>query len=113
MKLIPYALRPSTLLRRQAMKRGLRSDSELVQLISFLAVSRPAVIRRTATRRGLLGTSRLWRVVGYWFVAGDVYRKLAVKEPDRLGTERLSEGQTVTVVTMHRPTRRERRRAAS
>lgn len=111
MKLIPPRLRPSVFLRRQALRRGLRSKSELVHLIAFVLVGRPAMVRRAATREGLLGTSRMWRMVAFGFMVSDAYRKLAVKEPDRLGTERLREGDSVTVLAMRRPTRRDRRAA--
>jgi hypothetical protein len=112
MRLIPRALRPTSLLRRQTMRRGVRSESELIRMLAFVIVGRPEFVRRQATRQGLMGSSRLWRALAYGFIASDVCRKLAVKQPERLGTERLGEGQGVTVLAMHRPTRRERRRAA-
>ena len=91
----------------------MQSQNEIVRLLALVVVGRPALVRQTATRQGFMGGSRLWRMIAYGFVANDIYRKVMVKEPDQLGTERLVEGQGVTVVTMHRPTRRERRRAAS
>lgn len=113
MRLIQYSIRPSAIIRRQAMRRGVRSNNEVVRLLALVIVGRPALIRKTANVEGLRGSSRMWRFVAVGFLLNDLYRKLAVREPDRLGTERLREGQSVTVVTMHRPTRRERRRAAS
>jgi hypothetical protein len=112
MRLIPRALRPMTYLRRRSMRTGIQSESEVYRLIALLMVGRPALVRQNAMRQGLRGSSRLWRTVAFAFIAGDIYRKIAVKEPDRLGTERLVEGQFVTVSALPRPSRRARRRAA-
>jgi hypothetical protein len=112
MAIIPRALRPMNLLRRRALRKGIQTDSELFRLISLLLIGRPALVRRNAYRQGLRGSSRFWRTVAYGFIAGDIWRKLTVKEPDRLGVERLVEGQGVTVLALPRPTRRSRRRAS-
>ena len=112
MRLIPRALRPMAMLRRVAMKSGIRSQNQYVRMIAFALVGRPAVIRRTANRQGLVGNSGFWRIVAFGFIVGDLYRKLAVKEPERLGVERLVEGQSVTILALAPDTRRARRRAA-
>lgn len=113
MKLIPRALRPMTFIRRRAMRSGVQSQNDVVRLLALVIVGRPALVRQTANRLGFVGSSRLWRMVAYGFLANDLYRKVAVKQPDRLGTEKLLEGEGVTVLAMHRPTKRERRRSAS
>ena len=112
MALIPRALRPMTFIRRRAMRKGVSSNSDIVRLVSLLLVGRPAIVRQTAFRQGFRRGDRFWRSVAYFLVAGDIWRKLTVKEPDRLGTEKLVEGQRVTVLALPRPTRRERRRSA-
>lgn len=111
MALIPRALRPTTFLRRVALRKGLQSQSEFVRLVALLTVGRPALVRQNAFRQGLRGSSRMWRTVAFGIIAGDVWRKVTTKEPDNLGTERLIEGQLVSVHAMTRPTRRDRRRA--
>ena len=112
MALIPRALRPTTYLRRKALKRGVQSQNQVLQLLALLLVGRPALIRQTAFRQGFAGSSRLWRTVAIGYVTAEVWRKLTVKEAENLGTERLGVGQHVAVYAMERPTRRELRRAA-
>jgi hypothetical protein len=111
MSLIPRAINPASFLRRRAMRKGVQSNNQVVRLVSLLLVGRPALVRRNAFRQGVRGSSRFWRAVAVGFVIGDVWRKLTVKAPDRLGTERLAEGQGVTVLALTRPSRRDRRRA--
>jgi hypothetical protein len=100
-----------TLLRRRAIKRGFNSNRNFMRLIALLLVGRPALLRQNALRQGFVGKDRFWRALGFVFLANDVLRKLVVKEPDRLGIERLVEGQSVTVTALPRPSRRAARAA--
>lgn len=112
MPLMPRALRPMTYVRRRALRSGMQSRSELARFLSVLIVGRPALVRQNAFRQGVRGSSRLWRMVAVGLFVGDIWRKATVKEPDRLGTERLIEGQGVTVLAMTRPSKRDLRRAS-
>ena len=94
------------------MRKGVQSNNEVLRLIALLMVGRPALVRQNAFRQGFRGSSRFWRAVAFWIIAGDIWRKLTVKAPDRLGTERLVEGQGVTVLALTRPSRRDQRRSA-
>ncbi len=88
------------------MRRGLKSDSDLFRLVAMLIVGRPALVRNTAMRQGFVKRDAFWRVVAFGFLANDVRRKLLVKEPDRLGTERLVAGQTVIISALPRSKRK-------
>lgn len=106
MSLLPRALRPMTLIRRRMMRGGLRSDSDIYRLVALLLVGRPALVRSTAMRQGFAGRDKFWRVVAFGLIANDIRRKLTVKEPDRLGIERLVEGQSVVISALPRSGRR-------
>jgi len=94
------------------MRKGVQSNNEVFRLIALLMIGRPVLVRQAAFRQGLRGSSRFWRVVAFWIITRDIWRKLTVVAPDRLGTERLVEGQGVTVLALTRPSRREQRRSA-
>ena len=98
-----------TVVRRRVMRGGMRSDSDLYRLIALLLVGRPALVRHTALREGVAGRDRFWRVVAYAIIANEIRHKLTVKEPERLGTERLVEGQSVVISALPRSERRSRR----
>ena len=100
-----------TILRRRAVRRGFQSNRNYMRLIALLLVGRPALLRQNAIRQGFIGKDRFWKTVAYVFLANDVLRKLVVKEPERLGIERLVEGQSVTVTALPRSSRRAARAA--
>jgi hypothetical protein len=110
--LIPGPVNPMTHLRRRALRRAMRSDNELRQLLALLLVGRPALVRRAAFRQGFRGRSRMWRSVAVMFLIGDLRRKLVGREVERLGVERLTEGQGVTVSALSWRARRQHRSAA-
>ncbi len=94
------------------MRRGLRGNSRFWRSIAVIALVRSDIVRHSALRDGVYGKSRFWRSVAVMLFANDARRALTVKEPDRLGTERLVEGQGVTVLALTRPSRRAQRRSA-
>ncbi len=101
-----------TVIRRRAMRKGLRGNSRLWRAVAVIVLVRTDAIRYTAMREGVYGSSRFWRSVAVLLLMNDAGRKLAVKEPERLGIERLVAGQTVQVAAIG-PRRRRRSRAAS
>jgi hypothetical protein len=109
MALIPPSFRPTTFLRRRVLRRGMRSKNDVVRLLALIMIGRPALVRHTAFTEGLAGRDRFWRVVAFGFLAQDVIRKFTVKEPERLGIERLVPGQSVTVTALPASARRSRR----
>ena len=112
MPLIPRALRPMTVIRRKAMRKGLRGDSRIWRLVAVIVLVRSDIIRHSAMREGVYGSSRFWRSVAVLLFANDARRAVAVKVPEQLGVERLAPGQTVQVSAIE-PRRRRRARAAS
>jgi hypothetical protein len=106
MALIPRALRPMTFIRRRAMRKGFHSDNHVRRLIALLVIGRPALIKQNAFRQGFVGNDKFWKTVAFVVLANDVRRKLTVREPEYLGTERLLEGQSVTIRALQRSSRR-------
>jgi hypothetical protein len=100
-----------TVIRRRAVKRGFRSNRNFMRLMALLLVGRPALLRQNALRQGFIGKDRFWKTVAYLYLANDVVKKLTVKEPERLGIERLVEGQSVTITALPRSSRRAARAA--
>jgi len=80
MALIPYAVRPSV------------------------------VIRRKAMRRGILGRSTFWRVVAIFVFGGKTIKKLFGRTPDILGTRTIGVGSIITIAVFMPMTRKERKR---
>ena len=111
MSLIPRSLRPITVLRRRAMRRGLRGDSKVWRWIAVVVLVRSDAIRYNAMREGVYGKSKFWRGVAVMLFARDAVRAVAVKAPEQLGVERLAPGQIVQVCAITPDSRRGRRRA--
>ena len=111
MSLIPRALRPMTFVRRRAMRTGFQSDSHVKRLIALLVIGRPALVKQNAFRQGFFGNDKFWKAVAVAFLANDVRRKVMVREPEYLGTERLVEGQSVMITALPRSSRRAARSA--
>jgi hypothetical protein len=79
-----------------------------------LSLSR--LIRARAIQRGILGSSAFWRAVAVAWFGGRFLKKVLGKNPDYLGTEKLTAGQLVQIeaITPHgrRPRHGVRRRSA-
>ena len=80
MALIPYALRPSV------------------------------VIRRKAMRLGILGPSSFWKVVAVFVFGRKTLKKFFGKTPDDLGTRTIGVGSFISVAVLTPLTRKERKR---
>ncbi len=80
MALIPYALRPS------------------------------AVIRRKAMRQGILGSSSFWKLVAVFVFGGKTIRRFFGKTPDHLGTRTIGVGSFLSVAVLVPMTRKEKKR---
>jgi hypothetical protein len=100
-----------TLVRRRVIRRGINSNRSYMRLMALLLVGRPALLRQNALRQGFFGNDKLWKTLGYMYLANDIFRKVAVKEPERLGIERLVAGQSVTITALSRSSRRAARAA--
>lgn len=67
-----------------------------------------AILRRNAIYRGLLGGSRGWLAIGAVLLGGRALKRAAGSVPEDLGTERLEPGQTVCIDALAPLSRREK-----
>lgn len=79
MAVLPYALRPSV------------------------------VIRRKAIRQGLLGPSLFWKVVAGWVFGKSTIKKFFGKQPDNLGSWKVGSNDFVNVINAKPQTKKQRR----
>ena len=63
MALLPYALQPSRLIRRTALRRGSSGTSIFWSSIAGILLGQGSYVRSQAIRRGLIGGSRSWQVL--------------------------------------------------
>lgn len=69
------------------------------------------LIRRTAMRKGVLGPSVLWKVVAAVVFGRSTFKKIFGKQPESLGKRTIGAGHLITVVTSTPLTRRQAKRA--
>ena len=78
---LPYALRPSVILRRKAL------------------------------RQGVLGPSLFWKVVAAWVFGSRTIKKFFGKEPESLGTWKVGSNEFVSVINAKPMSKRQRKQA--
>lgn len=76
------------------------------------AFSPSTLLRHNALHKGLLGGRRGWMVVGLFVWGPRLLKRLVGRTEEVLTTERLLPGETVTITTLRPPTRAERKAAA-
>lgn len=109
MALIPYALRPKTIIRRTAIKRAATGGGLFWRALTIYFVRGPKVLRSQAMMRGL-GGDRKWRVVAIVaFVTQDI-RSAITRQPEFIAEERMRPGQFLSVVTSKPLSRKEQKR---
>lgn len=69
------------------------------------------LLKRNALRKGVMGNSGGWKAIAVVVFGGRFLKKILVKEPEVVSVEKLRPGQTVTITSIERDTRRNRRRA--
>jgi hypothetical protein len=106
--MIPRFLRPSRFIRRWTMRRGLRSNNDLVRFFALVYVGRTAFLRTNATRRGVYGREGPWQALAAVFFVGDIVKKLTGREVEIVSTERLEIGDSVVVTRLPLDARREK-----
>ena len=79
MAVLPYALRPSV------------------------------IIRRKALRQGLLGPSLFWKIVAGWVYGKSTIKKFLGKQPDELGTWKVGSNDFVNVINAKPRTKKQRK----
>lgn len=69
------------------------------------------VVRRAAMRRGILGPSTFWKIVAVFVFGRSTLKKLFGRNPEPLGTRTIGVGHVITVAAAVPLTRRQARRA--
>jgi hypothetical protein len=69
------------------------------------------IVRRNALRKGVLGPSALWKVVAVVVFGRGTLKRLFGRTPEVLGTRRIGVGHVLTVAASVPLSRREARRA--
>lgn len=68
------------------------------------------VIRRNAIRRGIFGPSIVWKLVAGWVFGRSTLKKFFGKQPEKIAVMRLKPNTFVNVITATPMSRRERKR---
>jgi hypothetical protein len=68
------------------------------------------VVRRTAVRRGVFGPSAVWKGVAALVYGGNAFKSLFGKQPERIDKVRLRTGEQLIIRTAKPMSRREQRR---
>ena len=79
MALLPYALRPTV------------------------------IIRQKAIRQGIFGPSLFWKVVAAWVFGKKTIKKFFGKQPEKLGTWKVGSNKFVNVINAKPPTTKQRK----
>jgi hypothetical protein len=96
MSLLPHALRPRSVLRRTALRRGVRGTSLFWSAVAGLLVGQGSYVRSQAIRRGVIGGSRSWQLLAGLLVLKEVASS-AGKQPENLGKVKVGTGSFVRV----------------
>ena len=75
------------------------------------ALSPVLLIRSRAISRGIFGSDPFWRAVAIIIFGRRLLKRIAGKNEEYLGTERLTAGQLVQIEAIAPPARRDRRGA--
>ena len=113
MALVPYALRPRTVLRRAAVKRGATGNSVLWKAASIYFVGGPIRLRSTAIRLGFSGGNRKWQAVGAAVLLTHDLRRVFSKQPEPLGSWKAGADSFVRVTTSKPLSKKELKRAGT
>jgi len=99
MSLLPYALRPSVILRGQVIKRGVIGGNPLLRPLAMLMVGQGVYLRRGALRHGFLKGERYWQVIGVVLIGEGIYKRAVKKQPEHIAVERMRSGQRTQIST--------------
>lgn len=69
------------------------------------------IIRRNAIRKGLLGPSTLWKVIALVVLGRGTLKQLFGRTPERLGVRSIRAGHVITVAATAPLTRKQAKRA--
>ncbi len=97
MSLLPYPLRPRTVLQRTALRRGVRGESILWGAVAAMLGGRGAYVRSQAIRNGVIGGHRTWRVIAGVLLLKQVLNS-GGKQPENLGKVKVGTNSFVNVI---------------
>ncbi len=93
MALVPRALKPKTIVRRTAIRRGGKGGPAVWRALAAYYVGGLKMVRTQSLLRGVLGSNRTWKAI----FAGVVLRGQLSRAPEPIAKERLRTGQFLTV----------------
>ncbi|HSP29715.1 MAG TPA: hypothetical protein VLN74_14270 [Ilumatobacteraceae bacterium] len=76
-----------------------------------LALRPSFIVRSNAIRKGILGPSTLWKVVAVFVLGRGTLQRLFGRTPERLGVRSIRPGHVITVAAVAPLTRRQAKRA--
>jgi hypothetical protein len=110
MALLPYALRPTRLLRRVALRRGLGGTSLFWSSIAGILLGQGSYVRSQAIRRGLIGGSRSWQMLAGLMILKEAASTVG-KQPEDLGKAKVGVGSFLRLTT-EKPMTKKQQKAA-
>jgi hypothetical protein len=113
MPLLPYALRPRTVVRKSAFRRGPTGDGVLWKAASIYFSAGPVILRSRAMRLGFSGGNRKWQAVAVAMLVTHDLRRILGKKPEQLGSWRAGTGDFVKVTTMKPMSKKDVRRSGA
>jgi hypothetical protein len=69
------------------------------------------VIRRNAMQKGIFGDSTLWKIIAAVFYGRQIIERVYGRRPERIGRERLGHGQYLSISVTKPLSRRQQKRA--
>ena len=113
MSLLPYALRPRSVLRRAALKRGTAGGSVLWAALAMFFAGGPVRVRATAFRLGLLGGNRKWQAIGAVLLLTHDTRRVLGKQSESLGSWKVGPNEFVDVINAKPLSQKELKRSGT
>jgi hypothetical protein len=113
MSLVPYALRPRSVLRRAALRRGTAGGSVVWAALAMFFAGGPVRVRSTAFRLGILGGNRKWQAVGAVLLLTHDMRRVLGKQSEPLGSWKVGSNEFVDVINAKPMSKKELKRSGT
>jgi hypothetical protein len=108
MALLPYPLRPRSVLQRIALRRGVRGESIFWGAVAAMLGGRAAYVRSQAIRHGVMGGNRSWQVIAGILLLRQVTNS-ARKQPENLGKVKIGANSFVNVINAKPMTKKQQK----
>lgn len=113
MSLLPYALRPRTIIRKAAFQRSAAGGGVLWSALAMFFTRGPVRVRSTAIRLGFLGGDRKWQAVGLAVLLTHDMRRVFGRQPEPLGSWRVGANEFVDVINAKPMSKKELKRSGT